>query len=299
MSAYELIIAGSLLIILSYLFNIISRNTGIPSVVLLIGTGIIIKIILPFFNIPDFDYLAILEVLGIIGLIMIVLEASLDLKISKDKKTLISRSLSIALLSLIVTGFLISIIMVYYLDTGFLTALVYALPLSIISSAIVIPSTAELAPDKKEFLIYESTFSDILGIMLFYFLLQSQSTTGFTELGFHILLVLLSTIIISFAFSYLLIFIFQNIRSNVKLFLLISSLVLLYSIAKSFKLSSLLLILVFGLLLENRRFFFPVRLRMLINEKPLQEISKDFKIITLESSFVVRTFFFIIFGMRV
>lgn len=297
MSAYELIIAGSFLIILSYLFNIIARSTGIPSIIFLIGTGIIIKILLPVLDVPDFDFQAILEVLGIIGLIMIVLEASLDLKISKEKKTVITRSLSIAFLSLIFTGIIISFVVSAYLETTFLQALVYALPLSVISSAIVIPSTSELPPDKKEFLIYESTFSDILGIMLFYFLLESKTSNGFWDLGFHILLSLSITIIISFALSYLLIFIFQNIRSNVKLFLLISTLILLYSIAKTIKLSSLLLILVFGLILENRRFFFRGKLRNLIKEGSLREISKDFRILTLESSFVVRTFFFILFGI--
>ncbi len=297
MSAYELIIAGSFLIILSYLFNIIARNTGVPSIIFLIGTGIVIKILLPVLDVPDFDFQAILEVLGIIGLIMIVLEASLDLKISKEKKTVITRSFSIALLSLMVTGILVSFIISFYLETSFLSALVYALPLSIISSAIVIPSTSELPPDKKEFLIYESTFSDIMGIMLFYFLLESKTSGGFWDLSLHILLSLVVTIIISFTLSYLLIFIFQNIKSNVKLFLLISTLILLYSIAKIIKLSSLLLILVFGLILENRRFFFRGKLRDLIKEDSLREISKDFRILTLESSFVVRTFFFILFGI--
>ena len=52
-------------------------------------------------------------------------------------------------------------------------SLVYAVPLSIVSSAIVIPSVGSLMPEKKEFMIYEGTFSDILGIMFFYFLVEN------------------------------------------------------------------------------------------------------------------------------
>ena len=42
------------------------------------------------------------------------------------------------------------------------------------------------------------------------------------------------------------IYVFQNITGNVKLFLLIATLLLLYAVGKMFHLSSLLIILVFG-----------------------------------------------------
>ena len=297
--SYSILIAGSVIVILSYVFNIISRKTSLPSVLLLIGTGILINIFLKLFNLKSIDFMPLLEILGIIGLIMIVLEASLDLKLSKEKRRIIWSSFGIAFVSLLITTSVLSIILLIYLDTDLFHAVIYALPLSIISSAIVIPSTSNLDKDKKEFMVYESTFSDILGIMFFYFLIQSANTSNFTQISINLILNVLATVSISFVVSYLLILVFQNIKTQVKLFLLISVLILLYSIAKLMHLSSLLIILVFGLMLENRHIFFAGSFKNLINEKSLQEISSNFRIITLESAFVVRTFFFVIFGITI
>lgn len=296
---YSLIIVGSVIIILSYAFNLISTRTSIPSVLLLITTGIVIQLGLKFSGNEVPDFTLILELLGVIGLIMIVLEASLDLELGKDKKVLIWKSLGLAFFSIIFTGGFISILFLYYLETDINTALLYAMPLSIISSAIVIPSTESLEKDKKEFMIYESTFSDILGIMIFYFIISRTHMESTGEFGLHIILNLIETIAISFILSYILIFVFQKITTNLKLFLLIAVLILLYSVAKLMHFSSLLLILVFGMVLQNRDIFFFGRLKKKLKEDALKEISSNFKIITLETAFVVRTFFFVIFGLSI
>lgn len=63
-------------------------KTGIPSVLLLLLSGIILREVLIYNNaivsIPSYS----VEVFGIIGLIMIVLEAGLDLQVSKKKLSL-------------------------------------------------------------------------------------------------------------------------------------------------------------------------------------------------------------------
>lgn len=298
-NSYGIIIAGALIIILSYIFNLISTKTSIPSVLLLITTGLIIKFLLKLTGIGNIDFSLILELLGVIGLIMIVLEASLDLQLGKDKKKMIGKSFLLAFLSIALTGGLISLVFILYLDTSITIALLYAVPLSIISSAIVIPSASVLSEKKKEFMIYESTFSDILGIMVFYFIIESVHTENAGELSLHILFNIIGTIGLSFLVSYFLIFLFQKIKTELKLFLLIAVLILLYSVAKLMHFSSLLLILVFGLVLQNRHIFFPGVLKKMLNESILKDISHNFKIITLESAFVVRTFFFVIFGISI
>lgn len=55
----------------------------------------------------------------------------------------------------------------FYLNESYLNCLIYSIPLSIVSTAIVIPSISHLEEAKKEFLIYETSFSDIIGIMAF------------------------------------------------------------------------------------------------------------------------------------
>lgn len=298
-NSYTMIIAISLVIIVSYFFNIISQKTNIPSVLLLIVTGILIKLGFDYFEVKTGEQLfSVLEILGIVGLIMIVLEASLDLELTKEKWPVIWKSFTVAMLSLIVCSLVIAFLLQFLLIDNFLVALVYAIPLSIMSSAIVIPSVGELMEDKKEFMVYESTFSDILGIMYFYFLIGNLNNSVNTVV-WDVISNIFITVVLSVIISYALVLIFQRVQTQVKLFLLIAVLLLLYSLGKQFHLSSLLIILVFGLVINNHKLFFRGFLRKWIETAPLNSILRNFHLITIESAFVVRTFFFVIFGITV
>ena len=241
----------------------------------------------------------LLEILGIVGLIMIVLEAALDLKLEREKWPILWRSFIVALLGLVATSFAIGGVLNLFLHGGFEKSLLYAIPMSILSSAIVLPSVHGLNEEKKEFMIYESTFSDILGITFFYLMIQQfdpePHASFWISLGSSVGL----TIAISIIASYVLIIIFQKLKSEVKLFLLISVLILLYAIGKLQHLSSLLIILVFGLIINNPKVFFRGPLKGYLNPSAIRRILIDFRLITIESAFVVRTFFFVIFGSTI
>ena len=300
MSAYTLIIAASVLIILSYFFNLISKRFNIPSVLLLINTGILINQAMGSMSIGTVDWFPYLEILGIVGLIMIVLEAALDLKLEREKLPVIGKSLLIALIGLVVATELAAAV-IYFFIPGFdwLTATIYATPLSILSSAIIIPSVANMAEEKREFSVYESTFSDILGIMLFYFLLTLAGPSTGSEAVGGFVTGLLITILVSAVASYGLIYIFQNIKTKVKTFLLIAILILLYAIGKQLHLSSLIIILVFGLVISNSHLFFPGFLKKTIKPESIKTLYHELHIVTGETAFIVRTFFFIIFGITI
>ena len=300
MSAYTLIIAASVLIILSYFFNLISKRFNIPSVLLLIITGILINQAMGSMSIGTVDWFPYLEILGIVGLIMIVLEAALDLKLEREKLPVIGKSLLIALIGLVVATELAAAV-IYFFIPGFdwLTATIYATPLSILSSAIIIPSVANMAEEKREFSVYESTFSDIFGIMLFYFLLTLAGPSTGSEAVGGFVTGLLITILVSAVASYGLIYIFQNIKTQVKTFLLIAILILLYAIGKQLHLSSLIIILVFGLVISNSHLFFPEFLKKTIKPESIKTLYHELHIVTGETAFIVRTFFFIIFGITI
>ncbi len=298
-SSIGFLILGSLVVIVSYLFNLIASRFSIPSVLLLILLGVAFQVVVRVTGLESPDLTPILEVLGIVGLIMIVLEASLDLELTGDKRKLISRAFFTALVNLVLSSVAIAGVMMLYIQVDLTTGLLYAVPLSIMSSAIIIPSVSALGSDKKEFMVYESTFSDILGIMLFYFLISSLESDSIGEMSLDVLLNLTLTVVVSITASYFLIFLFQKIKTELKLFLLIAVLILLYSLSKIFHLSSLLIILVFGMILSNRHIFFPGKLRKFLDEDHLSTIFHNFKMITLESSFIVRTFFFVIFGFTI
>lgn len=297
---YIAIIGISLIIILSYFFNVISQKTNVPSVLMLIVLGILIKQGMNFMGISAGKQLFnLLELLGIVGLIMIVLEAALDLHLTKEKWPIIWKSFSVALISLMLSAAGIAYIINAFIIDDFFTCIIYAVPLSIMSSAIIIPSVGGLGEEKKEFMVYEGTYSDILGIMVFYFLIGNAGADNAQLVVWDVVSNISITIILSVIISYSLVLIFQKMNSQVKLFLLISVLLILYSVGKLFHLSSLLIILIFGLVLNNHKIFFKGVLKKWLEPKKVKGILHDFHLVTMETAFVVRTFFFVLFGITI
>jgi Kef-type K+ transport system membrane component KefB len=301
---YGFLILLSILIILSFFFNKLSEQTKIPSVVMLIGTGVILQYLAKayHFELGNLDFS--LEVLGKVGLVMIVLEAALDLELKKEKIAMIGRSLISGLLGVVLSSFAIAFVIYYFANMNQpeevmtnLQALIYATPLGILSSAIIIPSVGSLRDDKKEWMIYESTFSDILGIIFFYFLLDIDGKGEFSSAAYGFGGSVILTIVASFVLSYLLVMLFQRITGHVKLFVMIAVLMLLYFTGSYYHLSPLWIILIFGLVLANPGIFFRGPLSQLINTKRIAEIDKDFSTLTVEFAFVIRTFFFVEFGL--
>lgn len=299
LSSYNLIIEASVIVILSFWFNGISKKTNIPSVLMLIILGIVLQYVLKYFVPEALDFSGGLELLGIVGLIMIVLEAALELELKREKLVPILKSMAIALIGLVGSAWVAALILFQFIpEMSMQSAWLYATPLSILSSAIIIPSVSGLSEAKKEFHIYESTFSDIMGIMMFYYLIGGLNPAEDAGVvGFAGNLVL--TIVIGLVASYAIILIFQQIKSQAKLFLLIAVLLLLYAIGKKFHLSSLIIILIFGLVIANVKLFFPGKMAVFLENEKLNQIYHELHIITLETAFVVRTFFFVVFGLTI
>ncbi|MGB5418644.1 cation:proton antiporter [Algibacter sp.] len=299
LSSYNLIIEISIIIIVSFLFNILSKKTNVPAVLMLIVFGVGLQYLLNYFNAQNINFLPILEILGIVGLIMIVLEAALELELKREKLIPILKSLLIALIGLIGSAWAAALILYNFIpEMSMHSAWLYATPLSILSSAIIIPSVLDLKAAKKEFHIYESTFSDILGIMMFYFLVgklnpaEDGGIIGFTGN-------LILTVVISLVASYAIILVFQKLKSQVKLFLLIAVLLLLYAVGKQMHLSSLIIILIFGLVIANMKLFFVGKLKKHLHFEKAHHIYHELHTITAETAFVVRTFFFVVFGITI
>ena len=294
---YQIIIGLALIIIVSYGFNLIAHKTNIPSVLMLIVSGYFLNLFV------DFDkgrLLDVLPILGNVGLIMIVLEAALDLKLEKSKTKLLTSAFFAAIILLVATSSGIAFLLATYYKVEFIRAMIYAVPLSIMSSAIIIPSVSTLKEHQKEFLIFESAFSDILGIMLFYFIADSIGMAEDKSLGLHIVKNVGLTLFLAPLLGYAIIFLIQRFSGEVKLFLPIATLMLLYAIGKMvFHLSSLVFVLAFGLMINNRKVFFRWKLKKLLIPNGFDRLLKELKLITLEASFVIRTFFFIFFGMSI
>ncbi|NMD05791.1 MAG: sodium:proton antiporter, partial [Deltaproteobacteria bacterium] len=83
---YYILIGFCLVILFAYFFDITSKHTKIPSALILILIGMALNYVAGYFelHIPYMD--RILPVMGTLGLILIVLEASLDLTLSREKR---------------------------------------------------------------------------------------------------------------------------------------------------------------------------------------------------------------------
>ncbi|MCC2546452.1 cation:proton antiporter [Hymenobacter sp. BT175] len=238
----------SIAVVVSYLFDIVAQATKVPSGLMLLITGIALKQAAGY---AGFDLqlpLVTLQLLGIVGLIMIVLEESLNLKIQPGKGPLIRRAFAAASVMLLGQAFAIAGLLQWYLNPGvsFQTCLLNAVPLAVVSSAVVVPSVATLGGEKQEFIIYESTFSDILGIMLFNFVVQDNFAQGISALTFTRDLV--AVLVVSVLATAILAFLLDRSRHHVKFILILAFMVLIYSLAKKLHLSSLLVVLVFGVI---------------------------------------------------
>lgn len=297
LDTYHILIVLCVVTIISYIFNIISDRMKVPSVILLIVCGMILKVVGDQYQMNFLVPRTVLELLGVIGLIMIVLEGALDLKITPDKKKLIIRSLLSAVSVLFITTIAIADILHFAFEIPFKQALPYSVAMGVISSAIAIPSVNNLSADKREFIIYESTFSDILGIMLFNYVISDKLLSLNTGLVFVWNLVLIS--LISIICTVLVLVLLKYLKGHIKVFLILSILILVYSLSKQWHLPSLFFILVFGLVLNNTEPFLKGWITGFLDPRKLNSVNRELKGMTAELAFLIRTFFFLLFGYSI
>ncbi len=292
-----ILITLCLLLLLAYVFDISSPLTKIPSVILLMVLGWLVKRLsgLAEIHIPDLNPL--LPVLGTLGLILIVMEGSLELELNQSKKSVIKKSFLVALLPLMALAFLLAFAFNFFGDVSYKTGLVNAIPFCVISSAIAIPSVRSLSTADKEFIIYDSSLSDILGVLFFNFVSLNEviDTESFVHFGLQIVLI----VIISFAAVLGLSFLLSRISHHISYTPIILLVILIYAISKEFHLPSLIFILVFGLFLGNLN---QLKHFQWIEKFGLEKLDKEiarFKDITVEATFLIRALFFILFGFLI
>lgn len=291
---YYLIIVFSVIIILSYIFELTAKYTKIPGVILLILTGMFINYLMGYLNIRIPDLSVLLPVMGTLGLILIVLEGSLDLVITKSKKNLILSSISSSIVIFAVAEVVASCILVMGFHISLRVSLLNTIPLGIISSAVAIPSSIGLSKTEKEFVIYESSCSDIIGIISFDFILKNFSSVSAGIFGFLALLFL--TIIVSVIFSIGLAYFLHKINHQVKFVIILTTIILVYVLTKLINLPSLLIVLIFGLVMNNNHFLKNKITTRYVDFEGFSRELVSFKGLTSEFTFIIRSFFFIMFG---
>ena len=291
---YYIILALCVIIILAYIFDITSKYSRIPGVILLIALGIAIRLVANAtkLDIPNLE--PVLPIIGTLGLVLIIMEASLDLKLEIRKKVLIFKSISSAFILFVAFTFVFTYVMAVFFDFSVRDSVLNGIPLGIISSSVAIPSSSLLPADDKEFIVYESSFSDIFGIILFDFILLNQGSIGMGILTFG--LSTLITLVIAIITSSVLAFLLHKITYHVNYVIIMTSVVLVFILAKLSHLPALLLVLVFCLVLSNNRFLEHTPVNRIFNFDKFSSDLESFNKILIELTFIVRSFFFIMFG---
>lgn len=292
-----IIITFCVLLLIAYAFDLTASRSKIPSVILLLLVGWGVRQITDWFEITVPDVSPVLPVLGTVGLILIVLEGALELELNQSKLAVVKKSFIGALMPMFALAFILGYLFHYYGHYGFKDSLTNAIPFCVISSAIAIPSVRNLPADQKEFVIYESSISDILGVLLFNFLALNDIITAqsFGDFALEILI----TIVISMVAIFILSFLMNNISHHVKFGPIILLIVLIYTICKIYHLPGLIFILAFGLAIGNidelRRWKWLERFRL----DDLKGEVKKFHELAIEGTFVIRALFFLVFGFLI
>ena len=291
----ELFIIGICVILLiSYLFDISTKFTKIPSVILLLATGWLLNQVGGLFEVIVPNLNVILPILGTIGLILIVLEGSLELELNRSTLGVVKKSVIIALLPLIVIAVGFSVFLHYEWGISFKQGLINIIPFCVISSSIAIPSAINLTKDKRQFITYESSLSDIIGVIFFNFATFGTAITvsGAFHFGGQFLLMLLISVVASLVLAFLL----AKIDHHIKYGPIIILNILIYQVSKIYHLPALIFILFFGLVLGNVDELRNVKLLKNFRFTKLTREVQHFKDVVIEATFIVRTLFFIVFG---
>lgn len=289
-----LIITVCVLLLLAYVFDISASKTKIPSVILLLLLGWLVKHTVLYLDVLVPDLTSILPILGTVGLILIVLEGSLELEVNKSKLLFIGKSSILALSPMLILSFCLAFVFQYLENTSLKTGLINAIPFAIISSAIAIPSAQNLIRKNKEFVTYESSLSDIYGVIFFNFILLNN-TIGLIAFGnFFYELILIG--IISFLSTVGLAFLLSRINHHVKFVPIMLLVILIYAVSKIYHLPALIFILLFGLFLGNLDEFKGNKFIQKLKPELLNLEVVKFKELITEIAFLIRALFFLLFG---
>jgi hypothetical protein len=293
MTNSALLVASGLLLF-AYLLDIVGRRYRLPSVVLLIVTGLIGRQVLDRMELHLRWVDPIVPIIGTLGLILIVLEGSLDLAVTRERMRLIVVSTTAAVGGFVLTLVPFALLFHFALGLAAPVAALAAIPFAVISSAVAIPSAAGLPDHPREFIVYESALSDIVGVLVFYAWFSADDSVG--EFAVNLIGGGTGTLIAAAVAALGLFYLINRLDGHVRFLPLIAGLVCLYAIGKASHLSPLVLVLVVGLLFNNPHLLeWNARLKAM-HTADYDRTLKEFKGLVAELTFATKSLFFLLLG---
>lgn len=288
------LILASSLVLAFHALDILSHRLRVPSVLLLMGMGSMIGFGLPQLGISFTLPSGVLSGLGLLGLALIVLEGAMGLELHRDRLPATFQASLAAIAGMLL--FLVPSTLLIHHGWGISwhVSLLNAIPFSVLSSAIAIPSAARLSPALREFVAIESSLSDILGVLLFNAVALPQALgigTVWRMTWSGALVLVLSVVVVGGVLKLL-----KHSTHKVRFMPLLAILVLFFSSGKLLHLPSLVLVFLFGVAMANIGRIPFSRIRTWLVHDDFQQDAHLLETLVTELAFLVRTFFFFLFG---
>ena len=297
-------LVGSVILV-GFLANLLFRVTKIPSVLLLVGIGVVLG---PVTGLIRTDaLLAIAPFFGAAALLVILFEGGLELEIAHVVRHAPKTAL-LAVVAFTLSFACVAALAYVFLDFSLLTALMLGAILAASSPAICMPVVSGLSVrnDVKTVIKLESAMSEVLLIVTVVLLIESHNTGATDALswiwGFarSLLVALLISTVAGVLWSRL---VGWMGREPLSYMLTLGMVCLLYFAVEELGGSPAIAVLLFGLLLANMQSIagrIGPRFRELfgVDIREEQFVLGQFMVnITAELSFLVRTFFFVYLGL--
>ncbi|MBK8161870.1 MAG: sodium:proton antiporter [Gammaproteobacteria bacterium] len=291
---YQTIFAASSFLLIAFAIEQVCRQRGIPSVIVLVLGGLLARPVLNYYGFEPDGINTLVPIVGAVGLVLIVLEGALDIDLRRDHLRVLATTSTTAILSIALCILLIYPFAVTLLSLTFVQALLIATPFAVISSAVAISGSSVLNKDDQEFVVYESSISDILGVLLFFALLGSNGT--FSGILLSLVGGGLISILLSIISAVVLVLLLLRTDSHIRFTPLLAGLFALYALGELLHFSPLIMVLMLGLLLNKPTVI--TRFKVFRHWVPADYslTLSEFRTLVLELTFVVRGFFFVLLG---
>jgi potassium/hydrogen antiporter len=298
------------LLFLAFIANRLVRFTGVPDVIILMATGVLIGPTLHWVNPALFRGSA--HGFGSLALILILFEAGLDLKL-RELISHFAGGFWLSVTSFVASMFAVAGIFRYVVHLAWIPSLLVGAVLGCTSSSIILPvlQQVKLRRDVKVMLLVEASLSDGLAVLTVATLLDLAAGGNASPKG--VMWALASSLILASAcgvlagmlWSYLLPVLSEERFWHVLTF---GAVLLVYSAVHFLGGNELVAVPVFGLALSN---FPSVRKRLKLEDKnakmdwfyqmPVKSENHHEQMLSFhgELAFLIRTFFFVLLGMLV
>ncbi|MGB2592371.1 MAG: cation:proton antiporter [Candidatus Acidiferrum sp.] len=304
------------LLVLAFLANRLVRFTGVPDVIILMATGVVIGPVLHWIN-PDV-FRGATHGFGSLALILILFEGGLDLKLREILRHF-AGGFFLSFFSYVLAALAVALVSRHALHLNWIPSLLVGAVFGCVSSSIVLPvlQQVNLRREVKVTLLVEASFGDALGVLAVTTLLDvaaggtASAKMAAWALVSSVILAVASGILLGILWSYLLPFLSEERFWHVLTF---AAVLLLYSGVHAVHGNDLVSVLVFGLTLSNYpaaqkriRFlesggrpdwFTEMPVKTADGETPTQQHGQ---MLTFhgELAFLIRTFFFVLLGALV